>query len=329
MSLINSHLIPASQLAPVKAALLQVFGSAAVTDISLLAGGLSASPVYKIEVNNKQYVLKLALPSENMMLVAAAGITPPVHYQDVTNSIYISDFIDNKPIRSVFPPDKLIIELAAVIKAIHAVPYQAVGKDLLETVDEMINSFRQADMLSGQIFDECFRQYETIKSKYPWKDTDKVFSHNDLNPGNILCDGERIWIIDWDAAFSNDRYIDLANVANFFVHTAEQEKAFLDTYFGCATDEYKTARFYIMRQVCRIIYAMLMFQLAAKNKPADYRHNQDMEGINMKDFGALMGAGKLSLATYDGQLMFGKALLNEAVHQMRSPRFTSSIEQIS
>lgn len=53
-----------------------------------------------------------------------------------------------------------------------------------------------------------------------------------------------------------------------------------------------------------------------------------MEGIGLKEFGALMGSGKLSLAAYEGQLMYGEALLNEAVHQMRSPRFAISLAQL-
>jgi hypothetical protein len=39
------------------------------------------------------------------------------------------------------------------------------------------------------------------------------------------------------------------------------------------------------------------------------------------------GAGKLSLASYEGQLLFGKALINEALNNMLSPRFASSIGQ--
>jgi hypothetical protein len=323
MSLLNS-LIPASRLAAVEAALLQAFGSTAVTDISLVSGGLSGSYVYKL---NQQYVLKLnETPlSEPLTLAADAGIAPTLYY--AANGVYISEYIHNRPIRSAFLPDKLIVELAGAIKAIHAIPYNTVGNDLQRTIATMIDNFKRTNILSGQVFDECFQQYEIINSKYPWQDTNKVFSHNDLNPGNILCDGEKVWIVDWDVASLNDRYVDLANVANFFVHTDEQEKSFLQIYFD-NVDEYKTARFYIMRQVCRIIYAMLMFQLAAQGKPADYAHNQEMEGISLRDFGALMAAGKISLATYEGQLMFGKALLNEAVAQMRVPRFITSLSQL-
>ncbi|MVT06730.1 phosphotransferase [Chitinophaga tropicalis] len=328
MSQFPSHLVPA-----IETAFQQVFNTTEVTDISLLAGGLSASSVYKIVVQDRPYVLKLdtGLPANratNLALAAAAGIAPSLHYQDTTTGISISDLIAGKPIRTVFTPEILTGKLANTIKAIHAVPCHNGGDDLLTAIDGMVNSFRQTGMLSGPVFDECFRHYEIIRNKYPWQDTDKVFSHNDLNPNNILCDGERIWIIDWDTAFLNDRYVDLANAANFFVHSEEQEKLLLDVYFNYTTDDYKKARFYIMRQLCRIIYAMLMFRLAAQGKTADHKHNQDMEGISLKEFGALMGAGKLSLASYEGQLMYGKALLNKAVHQMRSSRFTASLAQL-
>lgn len=334
MSNTIASLLSPIQTTQVEAALQQTFKTTAVSDISLLTGGLSGSSVYKIIVNEQSYVLKIDASItkntiENFRLASKAGIAPHVYYQDAENGLSIFDYIEGKPLRAVFTPEKLILELAYSIKTVHAVPCVRAGNNLLENIEGMINAFQQSGMLSGPVFEECFTYYGQIKDQYPWEDTDKVFSHNDLNPNNLLCDGEKVWIIDWDVAFLNDRYVDLANAANFFIHTEEQEKAFLNAYFEELVDEYKTARFYVMRQVCRIIYSMMMFQLARQAKPADHDHNHDMEGISLKEFGALMAAGKLSLAGYDGQFMFGKALLNEAVTQMRSLRFTESIAQLS
>lgn len=326
-----SQHIPAPLTTAVETALQQTFGTTNVTDISLLTGGLSTAPVFKITVNDKPYVLKLdktATFSPNHKLAADAGIAPPLHFEDTANGISISGFIDSKPVRTIFGPERLPQELAATIKAIHSVPYHTDSNDLRATIDGIIAGFTQLNMLSGPVFDECFSNYDTIRSKYPWNDPERVFSHNDLNPSNVLCDGERIWIIDWNTSYLNDRYIDLANAANFFVHTEEQERAFLSAYFDGPADAYKAARFYIMRQVGRIIYSMLMFQLAAQGKPKDYVHNQEMEGITLKELYPQMGAGKISLATYEGQFMYGKALLNEAVHQMRTPRFAAALAAI-
>jgi hypothetical protein len=53
-----------------------------------------------------------------------------------------------------------------------------------------------------------------------------------------------------------------------------------------------------------------------------------MEGIDLPAFGAMMAAGKLSFAEYDGQLMFGKALINTALVQMRSDRFIKELQNL-
>ena len=71
-------------------------------------------------------------------------------------------------------------------------------------------------------------------------------SHNDLfKPDNILFDGNRLWLVDWEAAFQNDRYADLAVVANMLVTNESEESIVLQQYFGSAPDEYQSARFYL------------------------------------------------------------------------------------
>lgn len=327
-----STLFPPDRTIAVETALLTAFGTTDIANIEILTGGLSSAHTYKLTVQEREYVLKLSTPglsTSNLSLAAAAGIAPVLHYQNNVNGISISDYIANQPLRAVFTPDKLILEIAATVKAIHLIPSGINGPPLFETVDSLIGQFKQTKMLSGAIFDECFANYEILRSCVPLTGSDRVFSHNDLNPNNILCDGKRIWIIDWDAAHLNDRYIDLANLANFFVHTEEQEQLFLSAYFDGDVDEYKKARFFSMRQVCRIVYAMLMFQLAAQQKPANYEHDQQMDGIDLQLFFALMARGEISLADYDGQLMYGKALLNAATDQMRSTRWALSLAQFA
>lgn len=326
-------IFPAERTAAINAAIEKAFGGAKVNEIHLLAGGLSAAPVYKLTVGDRPYVMKLdhthaltqADPSEKLALAAHVGIAPALLYRNVESAITISEFVENKPIRSIFTGEALSRRLAEAVKKVHAIDYAVPGDDLKATIDHLLAGFRQANILSGEIPDECLSRYAEIRALYPWDDTDRVFSHNDLNPSNILCDGQNIWIIDWNTAFVNDRYVDLAGIANFFIHMPDQEAVFLQTYFGDDLDDYKKARFYVMRQVSRIIYALMMLQLAAKAKPADYTHDQDVAGVFLKDVGPAIGAGKLSLATYEGQFMYGKALMHEAVQQMRTPRFEASM----
>jgi hypothetical protein len=300
--------------------------------LELLSGGLSGSAVYKLTVNHRPYVLKLDPPSAHnspsLALASGAGIAPRLYFQDAGSGITITDFIPNLPARSAFTSEKLVSELAKTIRSIHALPCNVPGPDLQQTIAAMVNGFLQSGILINPVVRECCDHCVDIAHCYPWDDPDKVFSHNDLNPGNLLCDGERLWVIDWDAAFLNDRYVDLATAANFFVQTREQETEYLRVYFDGEVDDYKIARFFLMRQISRLIYAILLVQVAARNKPAGQELDQEMEGNTLEKFGALMAAGKLSMATADGQLLYGKAQMNEALRQMRSPRFAEELERL-
>ena len=74
---------------------------------------------------------------------------------------------------------------------------------------------RASGLLPNSEIEEVFRRYQQICAAYPRLDADLVSCHMDLKPENILFDGSRVWLVDWMAAFVNDRYFDLAIVANF------------------------------------------------------------------------------------------------------------------
>ena len=53
-----------------------------------------------------------------------------------------------------------------------------------------------------------------------------------FKPDNMLFDGSRLWLVDWEAAFQNDRYADLAVAANMLVANETEERIYLQEYFG-------------------------------------------------------------------------------------------------
>ncbi|MBB6270649.1 hypothetical protein HDF26_001076 [Pedobacter cryoconitis] len=329
------NLIPAAKLPAVESALLQTFNTSQVQKITLLAGGLSASIVYKIEVDGQEYVLKLDSPGESadqescMEIAAVAGIAPKFYYLNRVAGIAITAFIQPMSMQAVFKSRELLLSsLGKVVSSIHNLPLFSKENSLIDTVDGLIAQFKTSKMLTGPVIDACFAHYETIRKYYPWDDEDKVSSHNDLNPNNMVFDGEKIWVIDWDAAFQNDRYVDLAILANFYVTDEDGENIFLEAYFGSELNDYNRARFFMMRQICRLVYAMLMFKLAEGSKITGAVHDPDMEKADLKTIKKQLGNGELSLAAYHGQLLFGKALMNETLEQMRSPRFALSFDNL-
>jgi len=73
-----------------------------------------------------------------------------------------------------------------------------------------------------------------------------VFGHNDLLAANIIDDGERLWLIDWEYAGYNTPLFDLANLASNNELEAEATRHLLALYFGRAPEGDLRRRFAAM-----------------------------------------------------------------------------------
>ncbi|HEX2840865.1 phosphotransferase [Hyphomicrobium sp.] len=66
---------------------------------------------------------------------------------------------------------------------------------------------------------------------------DIVFGHNDLLAANVLDDGKRLWLLDWDYAGFNSPLFDLGGLASNSEMPAEMAEAFVSAYFGRPVDD--------------------------------------------------------------------------------------------
>jgi thiamine kinase-like enzyme len=85
---------------------------------------------------------------------------------------------------------------------------------------------------------------------------DVAFCHNDLLAGNLIDDGKRLWLIDWDYAGFNSPLFDLANLASNNGLDPELEQRLLAVYFNRRADADLYARFRTMRAVSLLREAM-------------------------------------------------------------------------
>ncbi|MEM8553487.1 MAG: choline/ethanolamine kinase family protein [Pseudomonadota bacterium] len=65
---------------------------------------------------------------------------------------------------------------------------------------------------------------------------DLVLGHNDLLAANVLDDGDRLWLIDWEYAGFNSPLFDLAGLAGNNGLSEAQERAMLERYFETPAD---------------------------------------------------------------------------------------------
>ena len=85
---------------------------------------------------------------------------------------------------------------------------------------------------------------------------DIAFCHNDLLAGNLIDDGKRLWLIDWDYAGFNSPLFDLANLASNNGFPEALEKRLLALYFGRPADADLQARFRALRATSLLREAM-------------------------------------------------------------------------
>jgi thiamine kinase-like enzyme len=76
---------------------------------------------------------------------------------------------------------------------------------------------------------------------------DIVFGHNDLLAANLIDDGARLWLLDWDYAGFNTPLFDLGGLASNNGLAPAQETALLEGYFGRPADSGLRRRYGAMK----------------------------------------------------------------------------------
>ena len=331
-------MIPEEQNEAVVHALWDAFGVTEFEDIRTLAGGLSRAHVFRIVVRGSHYLLRLIPdidaavgPGQGdqkthfacMRVAAEAGIAPRVRYASTEDGISITDFVEARP----FPRTKALALLPGTLQTLHSLPPfppPGVG-NYLDAMDRLARKLQAAEILAESESAELFDLYAQVTDVYPRDDSDMVPSHNDLRPENILFDGDRVWLVDWEAAFKNDRYVDLAVVANFVVTNAAEEENYLRSYFGEPAGEYRRARFYLMSQLLHMFYATLLMALGAKGKSIEPVANVP----DFRDFHDRIWAGKVNLADEETKLQYARVHVNQFLQNTREARFQDALRIVS
>ena len=194
-------------------------------------------------------------------------------------------------------------------------------------LDGLIRKIQASNILSEAESGNLFAWHAQVAAVYPRHEpAEMVSSHNDLfKPDNILFDGDRVWLVDWEAAFLNDRYADLATVANLLVTDDAEEMVYLQEYFGQPPDEYQRARFFLMEQLVHMFYAMVFLCLSSSTEPK----SQNDKPPELQGFPRRMWAGKVNLKENATKIVYGKVHWEQLVHNTRQTRFNEALRIVS
>lgn len=296
------------------------------TTINRIAAGLSGAGVYRVESAGKPFVLKIAGEAENeadwrhalhiQRLAADAGLAPRIVHVDEARRAVLTVFVADRSLvaflRNPSTHEAALAQLGRTVRRIHALPIPADThqRDPRESLAQVWNGFL-ADFSLPRFAGDTVQR--VLAETPPASDRALVLGHNDLNPTNLVYDGEAILVLDWATAAPIDAFYDLAVLAVFLRMDEGTCLRLLSAYDGkpCAG---LPDRFNYNRRLAAALAGSYQLYLARQMKHAGATGAETLDATpSLGEFYQRMMAGELKLGTADGHWGFGLALLKESL----------------
>ena len=191
-------------------------------------------------------------------------------------------------------------ELLSRVQAAPVFPYFVNYPDI---VARLFTHVCRTALFAGGVLDRHVERLQLLRESYNGGRTD----HNDSIPSNILFDGERLWLIDWESAYRNDPLVDVAIMLDNLAPSQELEEVFLTACFGRSLDDGVGARLELIRALTRLYYAGVL--LSASAAASWVTGDTDLLAPTPADFEQAIRAGRLSPGAPETKHILGKMYL--------------------
>ncbi len=302
-----------------------------------VAGGASGALVYRVDSDAGPLLLRLETARDPvrdphrtypvMTAAAEVGIAPAVHHADVEAGTVVMDFIEQQAlVDHPGGPAAIVAELGEHIATLQTCP---VAPGLLDdfgaVLAGMIELVAGSGLFADGVLDPVGSVFAELRAAYPWDADPQVTAHNDLNPFNVLSDGRRLWLVDWELAFRNDRFNDVAVVANSLAATTDLESRLLEHWLRRPPSDADRARLTLMRALSRLFYGCLMLTTAIGRHPQE----AELAAPTPDEFAAAFARGEHT-ATSAGTLhTLGKMQLLAFVGGVGDPALRDAIVAVT
>lgn len=212
--------------------------------VAPLRGGLS-NESYEVRDQAGRYVVRFGrdFPFHHVfrdreLMVAraaeAAGFGPPIVHAEP--GLMVSRFIEGRTFGEADVREN-IGQIGHLVRAFHErMPRFVSGPAFMFWPFHMLRDYARvlwgtADPLVGRLPEALgvAERLEAAQAPLP-----VIFGHNDFLPANIIDDGSKLWIIDYEYAGFSTGMFDLAGIASNAGFSPDEADALLAAYFGAA-----------------------------------------------------------------------------------------------
>jgi len=321
------EIVPAGHRETARTAVAAAFGASPVEAIVPVMGGVSGASVFRVEIRGRPYVMRIEGPASplrnphqyaSMRIAAEAGIAPRLHYVDEQARVAVMDFIAARPL-AAYPDGQVglaraVGELLARLQATERFPHFVTYPDI---VARLWAHVCRTGLFASGVLDAATERLARIREGHVWNPEHSVSSHNDVLPRNMLFDGRRLWLIDWESAYRNDPVVDVGTALDNFAPSPDLESVLLHAWFGCAPDRQLHERLAPARALTRLYYAGVLFSAAAVgNRPEP---DADISALTGEEFARAIRGGRLKPDTFETSHALGKMYLASFLSGERPP----------
>ncbi|ATB40753.1 hypothetical protein CYFUS_006209 [Cystobacter fuscus] len=296
------------------------------TTLTRIAAGLSGAAVYRVEASGQSFVLKIAGEAENeadwrgalhiQRLAADAGLAPRIVHVDEARRAVLTAFVADRSFSTFYRDPRTheaaLTQLGRTVRRIHALPLpaDAIARDPRDLLAQIWDGLLAGFALPGFTVDVV----RLVLAEDPLlHERVLVLGHNDLNPTNLIYDGEEILILDWAAAGTMDAFYDLAVLSVFLRMDEGTSLRLLSAYEGKEFVELPR-RFLYTRRLAAALAGAFQLYFARQMKHTGATGTETLDSTpSLGEFYQRMQAGALKLGTADGHWGFGLALLKEGL----------------
>ncbi|WP_238987392.1 phosphotransferase [Roseovarius dicentrarchi] len=224
-----------------------------------------------------------------------AGVSPAVKYNEP--AITVLDFVDSHTLTpdDVRKPDTLA-RIVDLVKQCHTqVPLHLRGPALIFWVFHVIRDYGATLEERGSSHGALVRELVQIGNALEVASGpfDVVFGHNDLLAANLLDDGKRLWLIDYDYAGFNSPLFDLGGLASNSELSEQMERRMLEQYFETPLTEDLNRRYSAMK--CASLLRETMWSMVSEiTSDLDF----DYAAYTAENLARFRGAHENYLQTY-------------------------------
>lgn len=310
-----------------RAEVLRVIPSSLVGEVSAITPirmGLSGAGVYAVTSERGEYILRLqgdgallddfwAQHIRILRRAAERGVAPPLVHVDEDARAMISVRVAGVPLPAALADpsqrERAIADVVAQIRALHEI--DPTGIDERDGVRFARGVWERQRRRAGfpAWAAELGSAFDHIAAVLA-RDPRRVVSHNDVNPGNVLWDGTRAWLVDWEVAGLWHPYYDLAAFVTFLGLDAEYAHGLLALQEGRPSEQTERVTFAAMRQLVALAVGSMFLSMVPDLSIVSALTREDAP--TQAECRAAMRRGELELQSATGQARLGLAFLRVA-----------------